>query len=170
MEELEQILIAHAKRYPAMRPADAVKLIYQNEFGGGHMIRNEQACLNYLRTEYESTKKNPEVPLYEDIGNGIIRVNLASVRETDIKQLGMDFIRSAAAHKGEIRSFQEKLKVLCKVTENGCFCFGIDELQAYLVEYKAAGYPAVSHSQAYRDAYKPAYRIVLRTLKNNWSL
>ena len=52
MEELKAILIAHAKRYPLMQPTDAVKLIYQNEYGGGHLIQNEQACLNYLRREY----------------------------------------------------------------------------------------------------------------------
>ena len=39
MEELRAILIAHAKRYPLIQPTDAVKLIYQNEFGGGHLIR-----------------------------------------------------------------------------------------------------------------------------------
>ena len=49
MEELKVILITHAKRYPLMQPQDAVKLIYQNEFGGGHLIRDEEACLNYLR-------------------------------------------------------------------------------------------------------------------------
>ena len=52
MEELRAILIAHARRYPLMQPRDAVKLIYQNEFGGGHLIRDEEACLNYLRREY----------------------------------------------------------------------------------------------------------------------
>ena len=80
MEELEQILREHAKRYPLMQPTDAIKLIYQNEFGGGHLIRDEEACLNYLRREYTSVAKDPTVPLYEDIGNGIIRVNLAAVK------------------------------------------------------------------------------------------
>ena len=45
MEELKAILITLAKRYPLMQPTDAVKLIYQNEFGGGHLIRDEQAFL-----------------------------------------------------------------------------------------------------------------------------
>lgn len=70
MEELRAILITHAKRYPLMQPTDAVKLIYQNEFGGGHLIRDEQACLNYLRREYASVEKDSSVPLYEDIGSG----------------------------------------------------------------------------------------------------
>lgn len=160
MKTLQDILLAHAKRYPKMQPTDAVKLIYQNEFGGGHLIRDEQACLNYLRREYESVEKNADMPRYEDIGNRIVRVNLAAVPETDLEKLGQAFIRSAEKHKGSLDSFREKLAVLTELTERGVFAFGADELNAYLAEYAKAGYPAVSHSPEYRQAYKPAYRIV----------
>ena len=128
MEELRAILIAHAKRYPLMQPTDAVKLIYQNEFGGGHLIRDEQACLNYLRREYTSVAKDPTVPLYEDIGNGIVRVNLAAVREEDLEQLGQDFIASAVKHKGTLDSFLNKLEVLQTLTTEGVFAFDLDAL------------------------------------------
>ena len=160
MEELRAILIAHAKRYPLMQPTDAVKLIYQNEFGGGHLIRDEQACLNYLRREYADLEKDPTVPLYEDIGNGIVRVNLAAVKPEDLEQLGKNFIDSAAKHKGMLESFLNKLKVLETLTAEGVFPFDTNALSAYLYEYKAAGYPAVSHSPEYRQAYNPAYRII----------
>ena len=159
-EELRASLIAHAKRYPLMQPTDAVKLIYQNEFGGGHLIRDEQACLNYLRREYTSVAKDPTVPLYEDIGNGIIRVNLAAVKPEDLEQLGKAFIDSAAKHKGRMDRFLNKLEVLRKLANEGVFNFDTNALNAYLSEYEAAGYPAVSHSPEYRQAYKPAYRII----------
>ena len=161
MEELRAILIAHARRYPLMQPRDAVKLIYQNEFGGGHLIRDEEACLNYLRREYATLEKDPTAPLYEDIGNGIIRVNLTALREEDLEQLGKAFINSAAKHKGTLDSFLNKLEVLQTLTSEGVFAFDLDALNAYLSEYKAAGYLAVSHSPEYRQAYKPAYRIIL---------
>ena len=160
MEELRAILIAHAKRYPLMQPTDAVKLIYQNEFGGGHLIRDEQACLNYLRREYTSVAKDPTAPLYENIGNGIVRVNLAAVKEEDLEQLGRAFIDSAAKHKGTMDRFLNKLEVLRKLANEGVFNFDTNALNAYLSEYEAAGYPAVSHSPEYRQAYKPAYRII----------
>ena len=160
MEELRAILITHAKRYPLMQPTDAVKLIYQNEFGGGHLIRDEQACLNYLRREYADLEKDPTAPLYEDIGNGIVRVNLAAVKPEDLEQLGKNFIDSAAKHKGMLESFLNKLKVLETLTAEGVFPFDTNALSAYLYEYKAAGYPAVSHSPEYRQAYNPAYRII----------
>lgn len=160
MEELRAILITHAKRYPLMQPTDAVKLIYQNEFGGGHLIRDEEACLNYLRREYADLEKDPTVPLYEDIGNGIIRVNLAAVKPEDLEQLGRAFIDSATKHKGTLDSFLNKLEVLRTLTAEGVFAFDLDALNSYLSEYEAAGYPAVSHSEQYRQAYKPAYRII----------
>ena len=143
-----------------MQPRDAVKLIYQNEFGGGHLIRDEEACLNYLRREYATLEKDPTAALYEDIGNGIVRVNLAAVKPEDLEQLGRDFIRSAAKHKGTLDSFLNKLEVLRMLTTEGVFAFDLDALNTYLSEYKAAGYPAVSHSEQYRQAYKPAYRII----------
>ena len=162
MEELKAILIAHAKRYPLMQPRDAVKLIYQNEFGGGHLIRDEEACLNYLRREYADLEKDPTAPMYEDIGNGIVRVNLAAVREEDLEQLGQDFIASAAKHKGTLDSFLNKLEVLQTLTTEGMFAFDLDALNTHLSEYKAAGYLAVSHSEQYRQAYKPSYRVILK--------
>ena len=160
MEELRAILITHAKRYPLMQPRDAVKLIYQNEFGGGHLIRDEQACLNYLRQEYASAEKDPTAALYEDIGNGIVRVNLAVVKPENLEQLGRDFIRSAAKHKGTLDSFLKKLEVLQALTADGVFTFGTDALNVYLSECKAVGYPAVSHSPEYRVAYKHSYRVI----------
>ena len=161
MEELRAILIAHAKRYPLIQPTDAVKLIYQNEFGGGHLIRDEQACLNYLRREYADLEKDPPAPLYEDIGNGIVRVNLAAVKPEDLERLGRAFINSVAKHKGTMDSFLNKLEVLRKLTAEGVFAFDTNALTSYLFEYKADGYPAVSHDEIYRTTYKPAYRIVL---------
>lgn len=164
MEELIQILKAHAVRYPEMQPTDAVKLIYQNEFGGGHLIRDEAACMHYLRREYENTPKSSSLPLWEDIGNGIVRVNLAALEESSypLTQLGEDFIRSAREHTGSIPSFEEKLSILRELAGNNTFFFPLSELEEYLEEYRRMGYPAVSHSPRYRAAYAPAYRVVLK--------
>lgn len=162
MEELRQILRQHALRYPQMEPTDAVKLVYQNEFGGGHLIRDPQACLVYLQKEYDTVEKDPGIPLYEDIGNGIVRVNLAALAPEDMIPLGERFIRSAQAHKGTRDRFVKKLDVLCQLAEAQIFAFDPEALDAYLTGYRASGYPPVSHSEAYRAAYHPAYRIVLK--------
>lgn len=169
MSELEKILRTHARRYPLMQPTDAVKLIYQNEFGGEHMIRDEQACLSYLCNEYASVEKDTSISLYEEIGNDIIRVNLAAVKEEHLEQLCKTFIYSAAEHKGYMDSFQRKLEELKKLTAEGIFSFGNSELGNYLANYEKAGYPVVSHSSEYRRAYKPAYRIISKRCRSSQS-
>ena len=160
MRELESVLKDHANRYPRMEPMDAVKLLYQNEFGGGHLIRDVDACLRYLRAEYESIPKDPAAPRREYIGNGIYRVNLAALTEAELEDLGRDFVASAAAHKGDLSRFIKKLAVLRKLTAEGVFAFDSAQLEEYLTAYEQAGYPMVSHSPTYREHYSPAYRII----------
>ena len=166
METLEQILRIHGKRYPLMEPKDAVKLIYQNVFGGGHLIRDPEACRRKLEQEYAGIRPEPGAPLTEDIGNGMVRVRLQALADSSysLGQLGEDFIQSAREHQGSREEFLRKLECLRVVTASGAFGFTREELDAYLAEYRAAGYPMVSHSAQYRQAYGPAYRIVLRRL------
>ena len=45
---MREILLEHGDRYPDMKPEDAVKLLYQSEFGGGHMISDPSQSLEHL--------------------------------------------------------------------------------------------------------------------------
>lgn len=166
METLRAALAAHAGRYPAMEPQDAVKLVYQNEFGGGHLIANPAQSLERLRVEHGAAAHDPTLPLAEDIGNGMARVLLAGLdpEEYPLEALNRDFVRSAAARRGKMGRFLEKLDALRELTRAGIFRFDSQALEDYLGQYIASGCPAVSHSGAYRAAYRPAYRVVVRGL------
>ena len=159
---MKSILLAHARRYPKMEPTDAVKLLYQSEFGGGHLIRDEAACLNRLRQEYAATPQNPEMSLWEDIGSGMVRIHLAALEGSgySVEELGRAFLCSAAAHQGSMDAFREKLDVLKELTRQGQMPFSPDALEKYLEEYERTGFPPVSHSETYRNAYHPAYRVI----------
>jgi len=158
---LKEILLTHAQRYPRMQPCDAVKLLYQSEFGGGHLIQDENACMDFLRREYTATPQT-DTPLLEDIGNGMARVMLAGLdaHGYSAEALGQDFIRSAASVHGSMDAFQKKLSVLTELTKQGQMPFDAHALESYLTGYAAAGYPVVSHSEIYRNAYHPAYRVI----------
>lgn len=168
METLEQILRMHAEKYPLMEPTDGVKLIYQNVFGGGHLIRDPEACRRMLRQEYAATPQVPGAALTEPIGNGMVRVMLRALEENgwEADRLCDIFIRSSQAHQGTLEEFLEKLDLLRALTREGIFRFGTAELEAYLKAYRAAGYPMVSHSPRFREAYRPAYRIVVEAFFN----
>lgn len=160
MEELKQILQIHAYRYPKMEPSDAVKLIYQNEFGGGHLSLDERACLTFLRSEYAALDVSHAVPETVEIGNGLIRVDLRALSAGELEQLGQAFLQSARDHTGSMEQFYQKLGVLRQLTAQGIFAFDLRTLDDYLRGYYEAGSPMVSHSATYRRAYHPAYRIV----------
>ena len=162
--EVRHILIAHAGKYPRMTPCDGVKLLYQNEFGGGHLIRDREQAMARLRAEYAATPHDPSLPLFEDIGNGLVRVMLGAVNtaEYPLESLMDDFIRSAALRTGNKDTFLKKLDILRELSERDAFPFTAGELDAYLELYIAAGCPMVSHSEQYRAAYHPAYRVILR--------
>ncbi len=147
-----------------MTPQDAVKLIYQNEFGGGHLIKNKEICLNRLISEYESIDKDLNAEKFEFIGNNIIRVNLKSLNNEDLVNLCDIFINSAQIHKGNLLAFKYKLKLLWENFENMGFNFTKDELKEYLIQYRENNYPMVSHSKIYNELYKPSYRIVRKDL------
>ena len=164
MHSLESILRRHAALYPAMMPCDAVKLVYQNEFGGGHLVANPAGSLERLRQELET--EAPPRFCAEPIGNGVVRVMLAGLAETGYspEDLNRDFIRSAELHHGDQISFLRKLEILRQLTGQGVFSFPAAQLEDYLSAYALQGYPPVSHSPEYRAAYRPAYRIVLEAL------
>lgn len=161
-----EVLRYHAELYPLMRPTDAVKLLYQNEFGGGHLIENPRSSLAWLISEYASVAHDNDAPLTIPIGNGIIRVNLAAL---DIKKLSIErfndiFVESSGKIYGNPDSFKEKLRLLVSLNKSGLFGFSPAELDDYLTGYAERGYPAVSHSAEFREAYHPAYRVVSEKL------
>ncbi len=66
------------------------------------------------------------------------------------------------AHADESSRLQlnECINTAREVVRDGCFGFGIDEFDSAVAEFAAAGYPAQSHSDIYRNTYRPAYRVV----------
>ena len=165
MTELTEILARHAEKYPLMRPCDAVKLIYQSEFLGGHMIKSPEQSLLRLTEEFEQTEKTPGAQLCESIGNGVMRINLAALdtEKYPLAELNRVFCESANLCRGSLDGFLKKLNVLVSELPRLGFGFTAKELDEYLLKYREAGYPAVSHSEEYRQAYKPAYRVVLES-------
>lgn len=156
----------HLEQYPLMQPQDFVKLIYQNEFGCGHMITDKQACLLGLHEEYnQSTQKNTqETPLFEPIGNGLCRVSLGQFENAlSLETLFAFFVYTANTKKGNAVHFQEKLAQLSFLCKNQMLPFAFDcvALCYYLKSYQQDGYPIVSHSEQYRALYAPSYRVVV---------
>mgnify|MGYP001059113135 FL=1 len=153
MKELNEIIRQHQRRYPRLELVDLVKLIYQNEFGVGHFIADEKASLARLEAELQGLSYVPG-ELFEPIGAGLYRLRLQALGDTlSPATVNRFFLLTAQREQGTIEGFREKLQIL------QAFYPG-DELDSFLQEYQAAGYPPLSHSPSYKEHYAPSYRVV----------
>lgn len=168
-ENLEAILLRNHTKYPRMQVQDVVKLLYQSEFGGGHMITDSEKSLERIRAEAienagiygEERQKIINCKPYEFIGNGICRMYLSALNEgLRPETLNRMFVWTAEHKKGSAERFEQKLELLLDGCQNGELLWPEQEVCTYLAAYKKQGYPAVSHSDIYREAYHPSYRIV----------
>ena len=156
MEPIAQLLQEHISRHPKLEVQDGVKFLYQSFLGPGHLIYDPSVLRRRLNEEWSSIEGDPDAPLYESLGNGLCRLHLN-------------------ACKGKLLSSNTLLRLFCSTAEtvspqNEAFLRSLsllsllpqpkETIEAYIREYRAQGYPSVSHSEAYRSAYHPAYRVV----------
>ena len=146
-----------------MEIQDAVKLIYQNEFAGGHIITdNAEESLTNLRNEYARVGGyDANVPRYLHIGNGLVRANLRAIKnDEELIRLNARFVATAKKNKGTHNSFFRKVDTFLSLCSDGTLPFEPDEAFSFIVCYRTYEYPMLLHSNVYRHAYRPAYRVV----------
>jgi hypothetical protein len=155
-----------------MQIPDLVKLIYQSEFAGGHLINDARQSEARLTEERRavSTAGAPSFSVdcdwarraFEDIGGGLCRLHLAALDAMGISSATANafFVSTARAVHGDISGFEQKLCALMDCCREGLLPFNAEAVVRYVAPLKAEGYPPVSHSAEYREAYRPAYRVV----------
>lgn len=158
---MEELLRQHVVRYPLMEPVDLIKLLYQREMAGGHMIEDPQASLRFLREECANLSSR-EIPLFEGIGGGLCRLNLAAlpVDGPSLETVNALFVDTANRHRGSLERLRADLELLPAMAAAGVLPFPLEIMENAVAAHIAAGLPSVHHSQRYRDAYQPAYRVV----------
>ena len=159
MGELQQILPAMQADYPCARLSDHVKLIYQNEFGCAHLAKGG-ASPEDLRREAAAARRGRS--LFESIGNGYRRVYLKNALDLGASPETLCAMAegTAAESRGSRDSFARKLDLLYRLCREKKLPFSAGSCQLYLLNYEAAGYPAVHHSAEYAAAYAPSYRVI----------
>lgn len=165
MEEIIQVLEKHLLYYPKMQPQDCVKLLYQNEFGPGHSI-NEEKSLLYLQEELKEETQSVQPEMFLPIGNHFVRVDLQqAIKEYTLEDINTWFVGSGKYYRGSMASFMQKLKTFKKHASALPINFSQEELDVYLAYYRGSAYPAVHHSDIYRENYHPHYRVIFA---NSW--
>lgn len=131
---LQEAINYEKQLHPKGTKQDLYKLIVQSCLGNGHAIHSPEDSFQALCQE---KKLAQEAPLQE-IGNGFIRVPLSYMKEEDLPMWNELFIESARQRRTR-RAFDQALK-----------------------EYGFTDQGIVSHSNEYKQAYDPHYRVFLK--------
>jgi hypothetical protein len=171
-DELAHLLREQYELYPLLQIQDMVKLLYQNEFGPGHMVASEADSLQRLQAECMNLCGCPPKDVFEEIGNGLCRLHLAALKDKGISLATVNrfFVHTANSTAGNAGNFEEKLAVFICCCKDNTLPFSEAEAATWIAGYRRQGYPAVSHSEVFRKTYSPAYRVVKAEFRDFFSL
>lgn len=160
-------LIAQFAAHPSTAPQDAVKQCYQAAFGAEHLLTDKSLAAAYLEREFNDTPA-ADVPLCEKIAPDVGRINLAAWKAhgLPLEWLTRMFIMSARPDEGGEAEFEHCLSIVDELVQAGDAPFSPAEWQEYMFAYRMKATHAVHHSDKYRAAEHPAYRIVGRSALN----
>lgn len=156
-------LLDQCTRWPALRPWDLLKALYQSVFGPGHALTDPAAGLAWLREELAALQETvgPETELLDGV---FCRIHLRYLKSSGLapETLFRLFDLSAEAPCGSAAELEEKLAVLLALAREGRLPFSEEEVTAQINEWQQTGFPACHHSEAFHAAYAPAYRVIRR--------
>ena len=159
------LLLEQAARYPRLTVQDLIKALYQAEFGCGHFVTDREKGLRWLIEEEKTLGcacRKAAPPFIEPLGQNFCRIHLAHMKAEGLaaETLFSLFFLSAEQPAGDMEHFRMLLDRLEQMIDAGELPTDRAQAHEFLSQYRAAGCPSTHHSEEFRAAYAPAYRVV----------
>ena len=154
------LLKEHFQRYPLLQPQDVLKFLHQSTFGCGHLIASPTAAAEYIRQEMAQCADSSVT--IEDLDGDFCRVHLSYTKKLGVSAdtLAKLLAQSAQEPCGNEESLETQLTIALSMAKNGEFPFSFESLNQEIIPWRSAGFPARHHSEVFRNAYAPAYRVI----------
>jgi len=193
-QNIEGFIINQMNIYPKSRLLDIYKSCFQDFMGADHLVPDKQRVKGYLDEELNTTSLDDLMPWYYEpcgIDSCCFRVSIRAIKESIITedQLLDAFIRSANSEtKPSVESWSERWHKIIGTIDSifvrhdstirastmVLAAPSVDQMKLDLPNYQedkqfidsvlSVGKYAISHSPDYREAYRPHYRIVERSI------
>lgn len=164
MKFVSQLLSAHLARYPAMQLDDIYKLLHQAALGPGHAVDNSAAARKRLDEEIKALGEAPAELLQDVISpdGRLARVHLRPYLAAggDPDALHRAFVETANSYPASPDKLAKFCGCLGDLAAAGGIPFAREDVDAYFGRIARNDFPAIHHSDAFRNAYRPAYRVV----------
>ena len=173
-QNIQGFVTKQMQTYPKSRLLDIYKSCFQDYMGAEHLVSDRERVKAYLDEELQTTSLDDLMPWYFEpcgVNGQYIRVSIRAIKENMIAEdMLLDaFIRSANSGKRPtVESWRDRWR---KIVDT------IDQLELNLPNYQqdrafidsilSVGKYAINHSPEYREAYRPHYRIVEKSIFEN---
>ena len=170
----KDLLLSHYREYPKLQIRDIFKFLFQSSFGCEHLVASYDMALGYIRRELETVTKAQGFRA-ERLDGDYSRVHLSSINcGLTPEILTKHFCLSAKAEENGKEKLIEKLAVARELIKDGALPFSLNDFDRERELWREAGYPAIHHSDVFREEYLPHYRVIaneyldiLRSLSEN---
>ena len=146
-----------------MKPKDVYKLIYQGVFGVGHILGPE--ALDFLRDEVERIDLNDlhNEKWVESLppDGSMVRVNLRPHMRKGLDQTDLYKIMKTSVITRDSKDFFSSWDLFVKLVMEKKTPFDRSEVRELDLSIDLKNPAPMHHTDVYREAYKPAYRVVL---------
>ena len=164
-KKIHNLLFKEFTRFPKSEAQDYYKLLFQAVFGAGHMIQNYNDCYEMLDKEMSKIESDINCVLYYDISLTfpLVRINLSKCKaeKIDLHRISKAFFEGAQIDtKIDTLEFETYLNLSANDLIKYPFNLNEKDLDDFIRKMKKLDFPAVHHSEAYRNFYKPHYRVI----------
>ncbi|MBR3589042.1 MAG: hypothetical protein IKL16_05720 [Clostridia bacterium] len=155
-----QRLTEHYETYPKLQIQDVFKFLHQSALGCEHIVSSLEKATENIKEEYGRGIAKNKI-FVEKLDGDYSRVHLSCMDYgVSAEALGEMLFLSAKKGVDGKTKLKQKLKIAEEMITEGLLPFDIDEFRCAAQIWEKEGFPAIHHSEVFRRAYKPAYRVV----------
>jgi len=161
---VQELVRWHLAHHQGMQAQDVCKMLYQAVFGPSHVLAQPEEAFQALQAEFASLQAAEGEPLVEPIApNGtVFRLNLRPYKQRggELLPLWEALLESARGVSGSAEEFLTLWSLFAQCVREGCLPFSVAEVEAIDASLAAQGVRALHHSDDYRHANAPSYRVL----------
>lgn len=170
VDNTRRLLTEHYKKYPKMLIVDIFKFLHQSAFGCEHLVTSLNDAKARITEEAKTLRADGNCDI-EMLDGEYCRVPLAVIKtKADIDTLANAFYLSAKKEPDGATSLESKLNIAKELIQSGTLPFDMAEFETQVALWKEQGYPAVRHSEVFRQEYAPAYRVIANKYTDQFNL
>lgn len=156
---MNKYLLDFYRKYPNSTAQDYLKLLFQAEYGCEHIMGSY--VLNYINSELE-VSNNADTQLVEPINSDYARVHLSEFKRKGYSSEVLAKCMLKVKSSGSSEHLNAQIDNFLQLVDSGAIDLPTAETHYLVEKYRKLGCPPVHHSEAFRNAYQPHYRVIYR--------